>query len=151
MRLNGWQRLWAFLTFLWFVPVIWLTLYSYFGTNSQLEVVWTKFALDAEYFDKNKKRVDSDKEPWLLDPPIGRDTSISKNKESLRRILNKYRKNSDFEKLLAIYLPEIDDLQKERSSNVKLGIEFLLIPPVSLYLIGYGVAWVRRGFKGDKS
>lgn len=42
------------------------------------------------------------------------------------------------------------DLSRARQQHLVFGIEFWAVPMFSLYALGYGFAWVRRGFKQQK-
>lgn len=75
--------------------------------------------------------------------------SVSENE--IRRFLDVLsKKNSEAKSALVEYRQEVENITNrkagERMQAIGVGALVLVIPPVVLLLLGYGIAWVRRGF-----
>lgn len=75
--------------------------------------------------------------------------SVSENE--IRRFLDVViKKNSEAKSALVEYRQEVENITNrkagERKEVIGVGVLVLVIPPVVLLLLGYGIAWVRRGF-----
>lgn len=54
---------------------------------------------------------------------------------------------TQFQKLNVDFKSRLQNLRIERRREIVRAVEVALIPSIVLYVFGFGVAWVRRGFK----
>ncbi|MCJ1886088.1 hypothetical protein LNN38_14635 [Pseudomonas sp. LA21] len=149
MKLNGWQRLWVLVSLLLFVPTV-LSLRVSFPTEETIYHNWASagliefqhwygdetggYATYAE-IQKGKSDVDFINERMKSIPsPSDKDTEVRlKFKEAVVRI------NSEYEE-------QLHKLPETQRNTVIVHVLWWLAICVTLYVFGWLIAWVRRGF-----
>jgi hypothetical protein len=151
IKLNGWQRIWLLLTALWLA----------FGINFYIDSyhsAWygkvNRYVLDSgasialtDNFKKAEYKIPKGfvRAPLLLDEIY---PSLSKS-ERIDIVYDKFEKHKNQEE----YKKHFNALSTIKESNKKQLINRVLsewkeviTPPLLVYLFGWCVAWIRRGF-----
>jgi hypothetical protein len=146
-HLNGWQRLWVVLVVLYLVPVVLInidalpTASDYARTRlhdsidlagKHMESTTPGYTFEGSYTVREKYYAD------LTDEQI------------IERLHTKFKDKVDFTKIESEYHRKISGLGTEQAKTVGYAILWWLLPSALLYLFGVAVAWVIRGFRGER-
>lgn len=121
--MNGWQRLWLFVSVLWLLLVGTIGILSVWSEWEDAEAIRSDLAVLTAESTKFVKATESG--PW--------DRYQAEEQERLESAINNAR----------AALGHAEKNIREYSWNTILTAT---LPPLALYLFGWGVAWVRRGF-----
>ena len=182
--MNGWLRLWIFISAIWCAAVITVASIIYIDTQNTPSTyrVNTKMSEELKQFYKDLE-VDEEGPRYtltvkytdgsdqsirfpLIDEPIIKDEFEKKingfagkeNKSVSKRELNKFynlvsKKNKRAAEAKAEYDEEYElltlKIQQEKANIIYIAIASAVVPSVLILLLGYGVAWVRTGFKSN--
>ena len=141
-RLNGWQRLWAL------ICIIYLIVMSFvcYAEMPKKSSIFDKWAYDMiEVIERDNPQF-KDLSTWQIKSAY----SDIDNEELINRIRNKFENHkSAFQQIDHKYKKELDTLPSKKFKTI--GLVFLLwsIPTILLYLFGFSIAWVYKGFKLD--
>lgn len=160
-KLNGWQRILTIIAALWLIPAIWIAAQG-FPTESQVRLNAKQVFREAQENRRQKdeevnkhcrniseddmfvyaKCLQTNNGTWGLNIDEAKIANESKNshfwKESMEAA----------EFTLNIGLAA---LPKQQVQAILKGILLWVLPLLALYLLGYGVAWVKSGFKTFQS
>jgi hypothetical protein len=141
-KLNGWWRLWVVVSTIWFLIVISYGTISWFEEKLDKEVAkHYKIieSLDVEYqrmilqhFEK-KTGVDVQRVEFPNGQMVDFKLPIDENKIN------------DFGKM---YWESGKSIQfRDRTNFGLIGLSFLILPPITIAIIGKSIAWIVKGFK----
>lgn len=153
MKLDGWLRLWIVIIFLYGIVVSFIA-FEDRPKLSSLEQRWTNEALDViaeKISEKEGKEIasyrlreallkdKSDKEiiNWLQ----GVAKSPSSNQKTFSSLVSEI--NNKFKK-------ELELLPEEQRNHYFQSVLWWLIPSIFLYIFGWSIGWIIRGFKKDE-
>lgn len=156
-KLNGWQRIWSIIAALWLIPTIWMTSQG-FPTESQVrsnaqqvirEAQENRRQKDEEISDHCRNISEGDILVYAKCLTTNNGTSGLTFNEA--KVANE-KKNSHFWKEsteAAEFTLDIGlaALPKQQFQAILKGILLWALPLLTLYLLGYALAWARSGFK----
>jgi hypothetical protein len=145
MRLNGWQRLWIVCSAIYFIVVACVTYLSFPGREvphsdefyRQLaSASVAKLAVDAEH-------------SWLANPnDVGASVRLPNG-----HVLP-FRKGVTEEEQIAVaneyYHYVNEEVAARRRRELGYAIVVWVVPCLAVLLLGYAIAWVRRGFRSNR-
>ena len=162
-KLNGWQRLWVVVSVLWLLFVV--------GVSIVGDVIPTADGLEAR-LGRNTRNLQRE---WALATIEAARVAISMSGqttagrirasydeltdvETVERLHNRFPEidfepvDSDYQEKLdgeqTRHQERLDALRVEQAKHIGLiSLGWFAAPSVGLYLFGWAVAWVRRGFK----
>lgn len=145
MKLGGWQRIWIVISVMWLL-VVGLVGYSEIPSEEKIYKAWS--------YDLLKYLCDNDSNlkgqyAWQL-----RDVySDLSDKELIERLRSKYLEKYPaykygFENIDAKYNDKLINLARSRVIAIGIGFLIWFIPLAVLYVLGWSVGWIYRGFRG---
>ena len=178
--MNGWMRLWVFLTALWAVIVIGIATFIVVDTYGEVDGPWVVYGLS----EKSKpffQNLDADEKgpvytvqfsytdgttqsirfPMLegvdliefqqkirkLADEEGKEVSDKEIKQFLGAVS---QKNSEAKLASSEYQQEVkrraEQKVRDRKQAIWVSALVCVVPPIITLVLGYGVAWVRKGF-----
>ncbi len=171
MKLNGWQRLWVVIAGLWVVAlgVFWVN--ELFDINKDIFNARYRLATDISVWEKHgcaRRGIASTRPEELFSKESVRiticDDSVNKTynskespKDFFQNSFDRYFQEKDdykakqFAKIYRAGIYEVNEQLDRRSEAIVLGIGFILLPPISIYLAGLAFVWIRKGFKREQS
>jgi hypothetical protein len=139
---NGWQRAWFFAACIWLIPSAWWILQN--------------FPTEAEVFEnvKNKQTEESFERRKLVESKMEM-CAFFIDKDSCYQNVGtdekNYNRQNFHEKYLHAVAIELAELPKKQTQKFLSGLALWLLPLLALYALGFGVAWVRAGFKNQST
>jgi hypothetical protein len=142
-RLSGWKRLWVFLVIIYFFSVAFFTVVL-LPKEEDLKREWAYAIIDfiRTKEDKLSKRYSSARE--LLNTLKGHE-----GYESYDEIIDKAQ-SKQFGGIHEKYKQKLSNLQREKMKVIGIGFLFWVIPSIIVYILGMGIGWIYRGFRGEK-
>ena len=143
-HLSGWQRLWVFLS------TIWLVIVGFFAFTMMPKA--SDYATTRLYGTMNAVGKYLEKEnpdvhyvgPWTTRTKYYSDLT---DNEILGKLHSKYKDTVDFTSVEREYRYKMDGLRTEQLKAVGLSFLVWIIPSLLVYILGYGVAWIVKGFQ----
>jgi hypothetical protein len=147
-KLNGWQRLWVVVLFVYLVPVALLTIdalpkasvyartrlhESIDAAGKYMESVTPGYTYEGSYVVRDRYYKD------LSDEQI------------IERLHTKFKDKINLAAIDDAYDAKLADLNFERAKVVGYALLWWLIPGVLLYALGSAIAWVAQGFRGESA
>ena len=149
LTLNGWQRLWVLISVLLIVPIAIVTV-SIFPSPNDIKHQ-SKFENDlspsakSKLFDESKSKAATDKNEIIWDNLVGLTVKMP-NGHVLE--FNADAQNDDAEKVAAEYYDILkNEARKQRLEYAVYGVLSWLSIIVLIYIFGWSIGWVCRGFK----
>lgn len=139
-QLNGWQRLWIVITIIYLIPVV-IFSWSAMPTQSQVDNAYMYETID---FVK-------DNNPWLSKSSYSiRESYKDISDLDVVKLIHDRYKNTytdiDFDRIDNSYLKKSNELFKNQARTVFYGLIGWLLPSASVYLLGYSIVWIKKGF-----
>jgi len=138
-RLNGWQRLWVLVSVIYFLfAVSFIVLFlpkksDYLSTRVH------------ETIDLTIKNVPELRSSYVYQV---RDAyGDLSDDEVVKRIHSKFKGQIDYSKIEEEYATRLAKLSSEQIKAVGTGFLLWLVPVVFIYLLGWAIGWVIKGFK----
>ena len=137
--LNGWQRLWVLLSALYLIPILVFSAYTFPNPTgiAHEDTFYDLLApeLRAKLFIDEKNRISNDQ--FNVEMPNGH---ILRYKSGLKK--------TEMERVAAEYYELLENrANKERVKHVLLALTWWIVPSIFLYVFGWTVGWVYKGFK----
>ena len=154
MRLNGWQRLWVVLSLGWTVLVGGIAVKLWPEPPPLLVEYQLPFHADAVTYDEALSRV-SDKGPGLIYdypgpivdvPNFGKVQFPAGLSKEVMEIAQRTLKRANAKYIKGVNAASLLEFQAKRMKAAETAALFWLLPPIVLYLFGWSVRWVYRGF-----
>jgi hypothetical protein len=141
-RLNGWQRLWVLICVIYLI-VVSLVCYVEMPKKSS---IFDKWAYDMiEVVKRNDPQL-KDSPTWLIKSAY----EDINDEEIIQRIRNKFENyKSEFQKIDKRYKKQLDALPSKKLKTLGVFFLFWIIPSILLYLFGWSIGWVYKGFRLD--
>jgi len=140
LKLNGWQRLWVVVSLLYLIAVVIFTI-ALMPKRSDRQQVWVSQTINAvRVVDKS---VDYPYEVRNAFKDLSDD-------ELVRRLQAKYSKapyNLEFRSIDERHEKSLQDLSKDQAKSMGLGLLAWIVPSVVLYMLGWSIGWIYRGFQ----
>jgi len=144
MKLNGWQRLWVLFSVLWLIVVMGFTVAT-LPKESQILDRWAYATLEKirDSDESLKKYSMWDLEKAYADIP---------REELIEKAQAKYSSSEkglkiDFERINKRYKNQLGELTTNQAKSAGLGVAVWLGTILVVYILGWSVGWVIRGFK----
>jgi len=143
-HLNGWQRLWVLLS------VTWIIIVGVFASTMIPKASdYTKARLydTIDAVEKHLEKQNPDYHyigAWEMRTQYYPDL---KDDEILDELHSKYKDTVDFTPIEREYRKKMDNLRGEQLKAVGISLLAWLIPSLVIYISGYGVGWVVKGFR----
>ena len=158
MKLNGWQRLWILGSAVWLCGVLAFTV-GHFPKTTPVYQVWANKTADAiNHYGTAEgalqmlsdaihgKRI-RDNAPQQADVAPDEDSIIA----AQAKFLKAHPDGLDFSPLNTEYRDRLAQLRQDRAHLIERAIVAAILPCLLVYLLGYGVLWVRRGFAAPRA
>ena len=143
-HLNGWQRLWVLLSAIWLI-IVGIFASTMIPKTSDYAAARLYDTIDAvgKHLEKENPEVHYEG-AWATRTKYYADL---KDDEILDKLYSKYKDSVDFTPVEREYRHKMDGLRTEQFKTV--GISFLVwvIPSLLVYILGYAVGWVFKGFR----
>ena len=159
-RLNGWQRLWILLSATWLVVVVFGTITGYIlpatrELNDQLEAdktevneFWVEATINVSFKPNPLIREIPDVEATRRDYSDLDDVTFVEQWQESHPDVNFGQVNADYEDAIQhLHITYQKDRERIVPRASGYGFLFWAVPSVLVYLLGWGVRWVWRGFK----
>lgn len=142
MKLNGWRRLWVVVSIIIFLVIAFFTI-MLFPKKSEIISRWAYETIEVV------------KKPGESSFDIREAYRDYSDKELIDKIHEKYIGRSllaeiKFEKIDEKYKNELMDLPKKQAKHVLIGLAIYLCLTALIYIFGWSVFWIYRGFKSKK-
>ncbi len=153
MKLNGWLRLWIVIVVLYGIVVSFIA-FEERPKLSSLEQRWINEASDViaeKISEKEGKEIAS----YRLREALFKDKS---EKEIINWLKDVVRSPSENQKTFYSSISEVNNkfkkelelLPEEQRSHYVQSVLWWFIPSIFLYIFGWSIGWIIRGFKKDK-
>lgn len=154
IKLNGWQRIWIVMTIIYSIIVL-LISYNHLPNKQIANIDYHYFVSSLpENLRNNLNSPDKDYEQGLgykfnFDL-IGSEIVIMKNGDKL--YFKSGTKKEIIDNISNEYNIRIESLmQRQNVEYYSYTLMFLIFPPIVIYLLGWSVGWVIRGFRNEAS
>lgn len=126
IQLNGWQRLWVFLSVIYIIPVA-------FVVNTEFDNVFKKYQNIS--YSRNVEKISQENKPHEVS-----EVSNGFLKEDFSRWLEERNKHE---------LSKIDheNYYKDRNRIILMAIFCWAVPIIAIYVLGWSIGWIYQGFK----
>lgn len=151
-RLNGWQRMWVVLSALYFLLVIFIAIPT-FPTQKDIVITRLANATDAIYVYRkaNDATFDELDELAKFDDFVDAYHEDQTGDKSIKVMQETWGSKVDFSDVETEYRQQIDALLMDQAKSIGVTLLAWFIPVVAVYLLGFGVAWIASGFRGNRS
>jgi len=142
MKLGGWQRLWTVVSIIILIIFVLVSLLL-FPKRSEITSRWVYETIDVV------------KEPGEYSWTIRGTYKDYGDEELIERIHEKYIKEKPLTKVVFSgidqkYKNELSNLPKEQTKHILIGLAVYFCLITLIYIFGWAVGWVYRGFKGKQ-
>lgn len=158
---NGWIRLWILLSAIWvcvlacdgyiFLPRQ-ASAYRHWAhdTKRRIEDHQGNLKMEALLGDARQQQRHPSAAKSLSGEPSFQPVNVDPTRESIEsaqaRFRQHYPKSSGFKEINQRNESRLSQIRRTQVRGLKIFLLLAIVPPIVLYLLGYGVSWVRRGF-----
>lgn len=137
-RLNGWHRLWIVITILYSIIILPMIATS-IPKESDITKQWSYELID-------RARVFHPELNNLLDFEIRDMNKNYSDIQYIRAVHRQYKNLVSFSDIDTKFKEQLDHLYIDQAQFIGIGFIIWLLPVIVLYLFGWSIGWIYRGF-----